>query len=114
MVAHRASLIQRRPAVLSQTAALKEVRPQTRAGARAEAAAGWAGGLNRSVLALAEREALGWYGWLRAHAGYGANLTLRDGPAPADGSPVGTCTGLMKARPAAPGPRPRGAGALRW
>jgi hypothetical protein len=114
VVAHRASLIQRRPAVLSQTAALKEVRPQTRAGARAEAAAGWAGGLNRSVLALAEREALGWYGWLRAHAGYGANLTLRDGPAPADGSPVGTCTGLMKARPAAPGPRPRGAGALRW
>ena len=80
-VVHRASLSQRRSAVLSRTAALKEVRPQTRAGARAEAAAGWAGGLNRSV--LAEREALGWYGWLKAHAGYGANLTLRDGPAPA-------------------------------
>ena len=69
---------------------------KSRVDTRAEVAAGWAGGVNVSVLRQAEMEALGWYGWLKTHAWYGPRLTLRDAAASTSSSPVGTCTGLMK------------------
>eukprot|EP01043_Picozoa_sp_COSAG02_P032434 COSAG02_NODE_2167_length_9609_cov_18.589485_5_plen_583_part_00 len=69
---------------------------KSREDARAEALTGWKGGLNTTVLALAEKEALGWYRWLQQHATYGEYLTLRDNASSSAPSPVGTCTGLMK------------------
>jgi hypothetical protein len=69
---------------------------KNRADTRAEALAGWTGGLNMSVLELAEKEALGWYSWLQRHASYGSYVTLRDNASTTASSPVGTCTGLMK------------------
>jgi len=56
----------------------------------------WAGGLNLTVLRAAETEALGWYGWFKAHVWFGSRLTLRDAAVNTSNSPVGTCTGLMK------------------
>ena len=65
--------------------------------ARADVKAGkWSGGLNLTVLEAAEMEALGWYGWLKGHASFGRNLTLRDANESTSGSPMGTCTGLTK------------------
>lgn len=67
------------------------------ADARADAKAGaWVGGLNLSVVQVAEAEALGWYGWLKSHASYGRKLTLRDTADRQSNSPFGTCTGLTK------------------
>jgi hypothetical protein len=70
---------------------------KSRMAAEGDAHAGaWVGGLNLTVLSMAEKEALGWYAWLKNSADYGARLTLRDSALNTSQSPMGTCTGLSK------------------
>ena len=52
----------------------------------------WQGGIDRDVLAAAERRALGWHGWFKAHA----PAPLRPDQVTLDREALGTSTGLAK------------------